>query len=110
MTEVLQDEQKESAAATQVEHAFGRRAMEIQILHTFTIQSQPRLDVCVLGVACRGIRMLLLNFARAFRIDLRQHRLKRHSKYGALRSAPAAPVGQRLGKLEDLTRKLHSKN
>jgi hypothetical protein len=77
--------------------------MEFQILHAFPIQSQPRLDVCVLGVARTGIRVSLLDFAGAFPIYLRKHRTKRHAKNGALRSAPAAPVGQRLGKFENLT-------
>ncbi len=37
MTEPFQDEQKESASATEVEHAFRCRAMEFQILHPFAI-------------------------------------------------------------------------
>src|SRR5206468_1056399 len=64
---------------------------------------RQRLDVCVLGVARGRIRVSLLDFAGAFPIDLRQHRTKRHPENGALRSAPAAPVGQRLGKFENLT-------
>ena len=108
MTQILQDEQKESAAATQVEDAFGRRAMKIQILHPFTIQSQPRLDVRVFGVARRGIRIPLLDFTSAFLIDLRQHRLKWDAKNGALRPAPAASVRERLGEFEYFPRYFHS--
>src|SRR6266487_4405636 len=37
MTELFQDEQKESTSATEVEHAFRLRAMEFQILHPFAI-------------------------------------------------------------------------
>jgi hypothetical protein len=82
--------------------------MEVQILHPFAIQTQPGLDVCVLGVARSGIRISLLDFASAFLIDLRQHRPERDAKNGALRPAPAAPVRERLGKLEDLTGYFHS--
>ena len=84
--------------------------MEIQILHPFAIQSQPRLDVCVFSVTGGGIRIPLLDLASAPLIDLRQHRAERDAKNGALRSTPAASVRQRLGKLEDLTRNFHSKN
>jgi hypothetical protein len=84
--------------------------MEVQILHPLAIQSQPGLDVCVFGVAGSRIRIALLDFARAFLVNLRQHRPERDAKNGALRSAPAAPIRQRLGKLEDLMRNFHSKN
>ena len=83
--------------------------MEIQILHPLAVQLEPRLDVCVFRVTCGGIRISLLDFARAFPIDVLEHWLKRDAKNGALRSAPAAPVRQRIGELEDLTGKLHSK-
>lgn len=83
--------------------------MEIQILHPLAVQLEPRLDVCVFRVTCGGIRISLLNFSRAFPIDVREHWLKRDAKNGALRSAPAAPVRQRIGELEDLTGKLHFK-
>jgi hypothetical protein len=108
MTEIFQDEQKESAAAPQVQHTFWRRPMEIQILHPFAIQTQPGLDVRVLGVPRSGIRISLLDFASPFAIDLRQHRPEWDAKNGALRPAPAAPVRQRLGKLENLTGYFHS--
>src|SRR5204863_10095681 len=35
VAKVLQDEQEESASATEVENTFRRRAMKIQILHAF---------------------------------------------------------------------------
>src|SRR5947208_6487853 len=110
MIKVFEDEKEEAAAATQNEHAFGRRAMEVQILDAFTIQSQPRLDVCILGVSSSAVRIPPLDFAGAFLIDLRQQRPKRQAKNGALRSAPAAPVTQRLGKFADFTEKFHFKN
>src|SRR5437762_8833998 len=81
--------------------------MEIQILHPLAIQLEPRLDVCVFRITCGGIRISLLDFSRASPIDVREHRLKRDAKKGALRSAPAAPVRQRLGELEDFTRDFH---
>ena len=81
--------------------------MEIQILHPFAIQSQPRLDVCVFGVTGGGIHIALLDFARAFPIDVRQHWRERNAKKRALRPAPAPPVRQRFGKLQDLTRNFH---
>ena len=83
--------------------------MEIQILHPFAVQLEPRLDVCVFRVACGGIRISLLDFSRAFPIDMREHWLKRDAKNGTLRSPPAAPVRERIGELEDFTGKLHSK-
>src|SRR5947207_13863940 len=84
--------------------------MKIQILHAFTIQSQPRLDICVFSVARSGIRISLLDLSCAVPVDLRKHWLERHRKNRALRSAPAAPVGQWFGELEDLTRQFHSEN
>src|SRR5262249_60402032 len=95
----LQDEQEESASATEIENAFGPRAMKIQILHAFTIQSQPRLDICVFSIARRGIRISLLDLSCACPIDLRKYWLERHAKNRALRSAPATPVGQWLRSL-----------
>src|SRR4029450_6151651 len=71
VAKVLQDEQEESASATEIEHPFWRRAMKIQILHTFTIQSQPRLDICVFSVARSRIRISLLDLSCAFPIELR---------------------------------------
>src|SRR5437763_10135803 len=108
MAEILEDEQEKSASTTEVEHAFGRRAMEVQVLHPFPIQSQPRLDVCVFRVARSRIRILLLNFASTFAIDVLQHRRKRNAKHRPLHSAPATIVGQRLSKLENFTRNFHS--
>src|SRR5215471_11041918 len=84
--------------------------MEIQILHSLAVQLEPRLDVCVFRVTCGGIRISLLNFSRALPIDVREHWPKRDAKKGALRSAPAAPVRQRLGKLVDLTGEFHLKS
>src|SRR6266478_7604940 len=81
--------------------------MEFQILRAFPIQSQPRLDVCIFGISCSGVCISLLDLAGAFAIDLRQHWLKRHTENGSLRPAPAAPVAQRLCKLENLAGKLH---
>src|SRR4030095_526099 len=105
VAESLQDEQEESASAAKVEDTFGRRAMKIQILHAFAIQSQPRLDICVFSVARSGIRISLLDLSGAVPIDLRKHWLERHAKNRALRPAPAAPVGQWLGKLKDFAGK-----
>jgi hypothetical protein len=82
--------------------------MKIQILHAFTIQVQPRLDLCVFGVAGTGIRISSLDLSRAVPIDLRKHRLERDAKNRALRSAPAAPVSQWFGELEDFAGEFHS--
>src|SRR5262245_20208290 len=82
--------------------------MKIQILHAFTIQLQPRLDICVFSVAGSGTRISLLDLSCAFPVDPRKHCPKRHPKNRALRSTPAAPVGQRLGELEDLAGEFHS--
>src|SRR5437899_5430224 len=82
--------------------------MEVQVLDAFPIQSQPRLDVGVFGITRGGVRVSLLDFPSALLIDLRHHRPERHPKNRSLGPAPAAPVHQRLGKFENLTRKLHS--
>jgi len=82
--------------------------MKIQILHAFTIQSQPRLDVCVFSVAGSGIRISLLDLACALRVKLRKHRLERHGKNRASRPAPAAPISQRVGEFEDLAGQFHA--
>src|SRR4029453_17089038 len=92
VAKILQDEQEESASATEVENTFGGRAMKIQILHAFTIQSQPRLDICVFSVAQGRIPISLLDLSCAVPVDLRKHWLKRHAKNRALRPAPAASV------------------
>src|SRR5262245_50253319 len=81
--------------------------MKVQILYAFTIQSQPWLDICVFSVARTGIRISLLDFSCAAPIDLRKHWLKWHAKNRPLRSAPAAPVSQWLGELEDLAGQFH---
>src|SRR5204863_1641587 len=107
---VPQDKQKESASATEVEDTFGLQAMKIQILYAFTIQSQPRLDICVFSVTRSGVRISLLDLACAVAVDLRKHWLEGYAKNRALRSAPAAPVGQWFSELEDLTRQFHSEN
>src|SRR5262245_47019825 len=72
VAKILQDEQEESASATKVEHTFGGRAMKIQILYAFTIQSQPRLDICVFSVAHGRIRISLLDLSCAVPVDLRK--------------------------------------
>src|SRR5258707_1020033 len=82
--------------------------MEIQILHTFTIQFQPRLDICVFSVARSGIYISLLHLSCALPVDLREHWLERHAKNRPLRSAQGPPVGQWLGELEDLAGQFHS--
>src|SRR5215469_14646531 len=82
--------------------------MKIQILYPFTIQLQPRLDICVFGVARSRTRISLLDLSSAFPVDLRKHWPERHRKNRALCSAPAAPVGQWLGELKDFAGKFHS--
>src|SRR5215468_10104747 len=82
--------------------------MEIQILHAFTIQPQPRLDICVFSIARSGIRISLLDLSCPFPVDLRKHWLERHAENRALCPAPAAPVRKWFGKLQDLTGKFHS--
>src|SRR5438552_1343639 len=81
--------------------------MELQVLNALPSESQPRLDVRVLGVSSSGILIPLLNFAGTCLIDFRQHWLKRNAKNRALRSAPAALVGQRFGKLQKFSGKFH---
>jgi len=74
MTKPFEDEQEKSASTTEIKHAFWRRSMELQILHAFSIQSQPGLDVCILGVSHRQAGIALLNLAQTFLIDLCPHR------------------------------------
>ena len=81
--------------------------MEVQILHAFPIQSQPWLDIRVLGIARLRIRITLLDFAQTFLIDAGQQGPKRDAKKGALRSAPATLVSQRLGKFEEFMGQFH---
>src|SRR5262245_558724 len=81
--------------------------MKVQILYAFTIQSQPWLDICVFSVARSGIRISLLDFSCAAQVDLRKHWLKWHAENRPLRSAPAAPVSQWRGELEDLAGQFH---
>src|SRR5438105_14897410 len=81
--------------------------MEFQILHAFPIQSQPWLDIRVLGIARLRIRITLLDFAQTFLIDPGQQGRKRDAKKGALRSAPASLVSQRLGKFEEFMGEYH---
>jgi hypothetical protein len=81
--------------------------MEFQILHAFPIQSQPRLDVRVFGVAGRRISIALLDFARASLIDFREHRPKWNAKNRALCPTPATTVSQWLGKFENFSGKFH---
>src|SRR4029453_13944673 len=83
--------------------------MEFQILPAFAIQSQPRLDVRVFGVSSRGIRIALLDFSGAPFIDFSQHWLKGNGKNRGLGSSQTTPVGQRLGKFQNLSRKFHLK-
>src|SRR5262249_56113330 len=80
VAEVVEDEKGESTAATEVENTFGRRAMKIQILHAFAIQTQPRLDICIFSITRSRIRVSLLDLSRAVPVDLRQHWLERHAK------------------------------
>jgi hypothetical protein len=102
VAKILQDKQEESTSTTEIENTFGFRAMEIQILHAFAIEFQPRLDICVFRVSRSGIRISLLDLSGALTVDLREHWFERHRKDRALRSAPTTPVGQRLRELEDL--------
>src|SRR5262245_23266299 len=82
--------------------------MQIQILHAFTIQLQPGLDICIFGVARSRIFVPLLNLSCAFPIDLRKDRLERNAKNRALRSTPASPIGQWFRELKNLAGKFHS--
>src|SRR6266699_3114625 len=81
--------------------------MEFQILHAFPIQSQPWLDIRVLGIARLRIRITLLDFAQTFLINAGQQGPKGYAKNGALRSAPATLVSQWLGKFEQFMRQFH---
>src|SRR4030095_10965521 len=109
MAEVFRDEQEKSATAPEIENAFRLCTMEFQLLHASGSQSQPRLVVRVFGVSSRGIRIALLDFSGARFIDFCQHWLKRNAKNRALRSAQTTPVGQRLGKFQNLSRKIQLK-
>src|SRR6266581_4943083 len=54
MAEVFEDEQEKSTPTTEIEHAFRRCTLEVQVLHPFPIQSQPRFNVCVFDVSGGG--------------------------------------------------------
>jgi hypothetical protein len=72
MTETFQDEQKESTAATKIEHALRLAAMKFQILDSLPINAQPMVDIGVLGAG-----VPLLNLAQTILINAGKHRPKR---------------------------------
>ena len=78
--------------------------MQLQVLDSLTIHAQPMIDVAILFTG-----VTFLNFAESVLIDAGENWPKWQAKNGTLRSAPAAPVGQWIGELEDLAGKLHFK-
>ena len=50
MSQVTQDEEEESASATEVEDRLRRAAVQFQILRAHDVQAQPSLHISVFGV------------------------------------------------------------
>ena len=75
MIESFEDEQKETAAAAEIEHAPRRSSMQFQILNALAIDAQPVIDVSVLRIARTGVTRL--NFGESILIDARQDRAER---------------------------------
>lgn len=87
MLEPFQNEQKETAAAAEIQNALGRSAMKLQILDAFAVHPQPQVDIRVFfsGIA-------LLNFLDPALIDAGEHWSKWKSKDGALKPTPTSTI------------------
>ena len=72
MAELFGDEQKETAAAAEIQNLLWVRPIQPQSPDTRDVSFEPALGVGVLRVLAGGRSVALLNIAQAFLIDLRQ--------------------------------------
>src|ERR1700674_1141880 len=107
VAEMLEDEKKEAAAATQIEHGERRRVMQFQVLRPHDVETQPSFYVGVFRVVRirGGLRRLDLGQTRL--VDLRVKRRERDRMNGTLGPAPGPAIGQRLRELRDFVGKPH---
>ena len=103
MIESLQDEQKKSATAAEVEDVLWRCAMQFQILDSFAIYPEPMIDIGVFRAS-----VALRNFAQTILIDAGEHRPEWQAKDGALRAPPTAPITFTTEKLTKFSGQLHT--
>src|ERR1043166_5393994 len=103
MVESFEDEQEITAPATEIENALGRTAVQLQILDSFTIHSQPMIDVGIFFTRMEG-----LNFSQLILIGPRHYRSQRQSKDRALGPAPGAPIGFAANQFSGLAREFHA--
>jgi hypothetical protein len=87
MSKSFQNEQEESATASQVEHTLWPSAVQLQILHSFAIYPQPMIDIGEFAS-----RVLPLDLTKAVLVDSGEHWPERKPKNGALRSTPGAAM------------------
>ena len=64
--------QHEAAAAAKIENRFRGRAIEPEPFHIVEMAREPALDIGVLGVILRRLRVTPLNFAQPYVVDLAQ--------------------------------------
>ncbi len=72
MAELFGDEQKETAAAAEIQNLLWVRPIQPQSPDARDVSFEPALDVGVLRVLAGGRSAALLNIAQALLIDLRQ--------------------------------------
>src|SRR5262249_24109281 len=101
--EPFEDEQKESAAAAEVENALRRATMHFQVLPSLAINAQPTFDLGIFGA---GIAPL--NFEEPLFIYSGKHRPKRQPKDGTPSPPPAAAISFAARELGKLSMQFHS--
>ena len=72
MAELFGDEQKETAAAAEIENFLRTGPIQLQLPDARDVSFEPALDVGVLRVEAGGGGVALLNVAQAVLVDLRQ--------------------------------------
>src|SRR5205807_759827 len=107
VAEMLEDEKKKTAAATEIEYRERLGAMQFQVLRAHDVEAQPSFHIGVFGVVQPRLRMRRLDLGQPRLIDLRVERLERNRMNDALRPTPSPAIGERLRELRDFVGKLH---
>lgn len=105
--EMLEDENKETAAATEVEHRERPAPIQFQVLGADDVEAKPSFYIGVFGVVHAGRGMRRLDLCQPCLVDLRVERRERDRVNRTLRPAPGPAIGERLRELRDFVGKPH---
>jgi hypothetical protein len=107
MAKILEDEEKETAAAAEIKHRSRRAPLQLEVLGADNVQAKPTPDVGIFRVMLFRTRVLRLDGSQFRGLDPGMDWLQPDRKREPFGPAPGAPVRQRLPKLGNLMGKVH---